>query len=170
MRIRPAVRADVPLILAFIRELAEYERALEEVHATEDDLLRDGFGDRPAFHVLVAEAEGGSGDPASMIPAGFALYFFTYSTWKGRRVLSLEDLFVRPALRGRGVGLALMRALAAVAVENDCARFQWQVLDWNQPAIDFYERFGATILPDWQTVRVDGETLRRIGTGRVADT
>ncbi len=153
MDIRPAIRDDVPLILDLIRELAVYERAPDAVNATVEDLARDGFGDKPAFHVLIAEdAEG---------PAGFALYFFTYSTWEGRSCLYLEDLFVRPAFRGRGIGLALMRALAAEAVTRGCPRFQWQVLDWNQPAIEFYQRFGADVQRAWQSVRLEGDALVR---------
>jgi GNAT superfamily N-acetyltransferase len=160
MRIRPAVRDDVPLILDLIRELAEYERAPDAVHATLEDLVRDGFGDRPAFHVLIADDDEG--------PAGFAFYFFTYSTWEGRSVLYLEDLFVRPAFRGRGIGLALMRMLASEAVTQKCARFQWQVLDWNQPAIDFYARLGADVQPEWQTVRLEGEALARASEVRIS--
>jgi GNAT superfamily N-acetyltransferase len=153
MQIRPAIRDDVPLILDLIRELALYEREPDAVNATVEALLRDGFGDKPAFHVLIAEDTEG--------PAGFALYFFTYSTWEGRSCLYLEDLFVREAFRGRGIGLALMRTLAAEAVTRGCPRFQWQVLDWNQPAIDFYQRFGADVQREWQTVRLEGEALVR---------
>ncbi|MDB4995107.1 MAG: Histone acetyltransferase [Myxococcaceae bacterium] len=153
MQIRPAIRDDAPLILDLIRELAVYERAPDAVNATVEALVRDGFGDKPVFHVLIAEdAEG---------PAGFALYFFTYSTWEGRSCLYLEDLFVRPSFRGRGIGLALMRTLAAEAVTRGCPRFQWQVLDWNQPAIDFYQRFGADVQREWQTVRLEGDALVR---------
>lgn len=148
---RPATPSDAPLILALIRELAEYEREPDAVVATEADLLRDGFGPSPAFHVLVAEWDGA--------PIGFALYFFTYSTWRGRRCLYLEDVFVRPEHRGRGAGLALMRALARVAVEEGCPRFSWQVLDWNEPSIAFYERLGAKVLREWLTVRIEGDAL-----------
>jgi GNAT superfamily N-acetyltransferase len=159
MRIRPAVRDDVPLVFDFVRELAVYERAPDAVHATVEDLARDGFGERPLFKVLIAEDEDG--------PAGFALYFFTYSTWEGRPVLYLEDLFVRPAFRGRGIGRAFMRMLASEAVTRGCARFQWQVLDWNQPAIDFYLRLGADIHRDWQTARLEGEALASAARGSV---
>src|SRR5579862_2471348 len=123
LTIRAAAPSDAPLILDFIRALAEYERSPESVTATVADLVRDGFGARPAFHVLLADWAGE--------PAGFAFYFFAYSTWQVRRVLYLEDLFVHPPQRGRGIGLALMRRLAAVAVAEGCGRFQWQVLDWN---------------------------------------
>ncbi len=149
--IRTAIERDVPEILAMVGELAEYEREPDAVVATEADFLRDGFGPSPAFHVLVAESDGKT--------IGFALYFFTWSTWAGRRCLYLEDLFVRPAFRGRGAGLALMRALAKEAVEKGCKRFVWQVLDWNEPAIVFYEKLGAKVLREWLTVRMEGEPL-----------
>src|SRR5258708_2223812 len=128
--IRPATPVDVTLILALVRELAAYEREPHAVLATEADLLRDGFGPRPYFECLIAEEDGQ--------PAGFALYFFNYSTWRGRPGIHLEDLFVRPPFRGRGIGKALLTRVAAVAVERQCGRVQWDVLDWNQPAIDFY--------------------------------
>ncbi|MBX3228092.1 MAG: GNAT family N-acetyltransferase [Labilithrix sp.] len=150
-RVRPGTANDVPVVLALIRELAEYEREPDAAVATAEDLLRDGFGDEPAFHVLIAE-DGGE-------PIGFALYFFSYSTWRGRRCLYLEDLFVRPAHRGRGAGVALMRALARAAVAAECPRFVWQVLDWNQPAIDFYEKLGAKVTREWLTVRLEGDAL-----------
>ena len=149
--IRPAIERDVPEILAMVGELAEYEREPDAVVATEADFLRDGFGPSPAFHVLVAESDGKA--------IGFALYFFTWPTWAGRRCLYLEDLFVRPAFRGPGAGLALMRALAKEAVEKGCKRFVWQVLDWNEPAIVFYEKLGAKVLREWLTVRMEGEPL-----------
>ena len=153
--LRPAAPADVPLILALIRELAEYEREPEAAIATEEDLLRDGFGERPRFHVTIAEHGGEA--------AGFAFYFFTYSTWRGRPCLYLEDLFVRPRFRRNGIGLALLRELAAVAVRERCDRFVWQVLDWNAPAIAFYERLGATVMPDWRIARVTGDALASLG-------
>src|SRR3954471_16406529 len=146
LELRPAVAADVPLILAFVRALAAYEREPDAVVATEADLLRDGFGDSPRFRVLLAHW----GDE----PAGFAFYFFAYSTWRGRPVLHLEDLFVPPSQRKKGIGVALMRRLARIAVDASCARFAWQVLDWNEPAIGFYRSLGAEILPEWQNVRM----------------
>lgn len=149
--IRKATRADVPAVLALVKELAAYEREPDAVIAMEADFLRDGFGERPAFHVLVAEED------ADVI--GFALYFFSYSTWVGRRCLYLEDLFVQPAQRGRGAGIALMAALAKEAIAHDCRRFVWQVLDWNEPAIAFYERLGAKVLREWLTVRLEGDAL-----------
>jgi len=149
--IRKATREDVPAVLGLVKELAIYEREPDAVIATEDDFLRDGFGERPAFEVLIAD-EGGRA-------IGFAFYFFNYSTWVGRKCLYLEDLFVQPSHRGRGVGLALMKALAKVAVESDCRRFVWAVLDWNEPAIGFYERLGAKVMREWLTVRLEGEAL-----------
>jgi GNAT superfamily N-acetyltransferase len=152
--IRPAEASDVPLILQLIRELALYEREPDAVVATEADLLRDGFGPTPRFQALIAEHDGA--------PAGFAFYFFTYSTWRGRPALYLEDLFVPLAQRKKGIGLALMQRLARIAVDASCARFVWQVLDWNEPAIGFYRSLGAEILPEWQNVRVEGEALKRL--------
>lgn len=149
--IRKATRADVPAVLALVKELAAYEREPDAVLASEADFLRDGFGERPAFHVLIADEE------ADVI--GFALYFFSYSTWVGRRCLYLEDLFVQPAQRGHGAGIALMAALAKEAIAHDCRRFVWQVLDWNEPAIAFYERLGAKVLREWLTVRLEGDAL-----------
>ena len=152
--IRPALPSDAATILALIRELATYEREPDAVVATEADLLRDGFGPSPAFEVLLAERDGTT--------IGFAFYFFTYSTWRGRRCLYLEDLFVQPAHRGSGAGVALMRELARVAIDRGCARFVWQVLDWNEPAIAFYEKLGASVQREWLTVRMEGEALARL--------
>ena len=149
--IRRATKLDVPVILELVRALAEYEREPDAVVATEDDLLRDGFGSSPAFEVLLAEHEAE--------PIGFAFYFFSYSTWRGRRCLYLEDLFVRPEHRNRGAGLALMRALAREAVAKECPRFCWQVLDWNEPSIAFYEKLGAKVQREWLSVRLEGEAL-----------
>jgi len=135
LTIRPATPADVPLILEFIRELANYEREPQAAVATAADLLRDGFGPEPKFRVDIAEWSGE--------PAGFALYFWNYSTWQGKPGLYLEDLFVRPRFRGKGIGKALLVHLARVAVKNNCGRLVWQVLDWNTPAIEFYKSLGA---------------------------
>jgi GNAT superfamily N-acetyltransferase len=157
--IRPAVAADVPLILALIRDLAAYEREPDAVVATEADLLRDGFGGAPRFHVLLAEIDGE--------PAGFAFYFFSYSTWRGRPALYLEDLFVRPAYRGHGLGKALMARLARIAVEQQCPRFVWEVLDWNEPALRFYASIGAEVLRSWLNVRLEGEALSRLAAADV---
>jgi len=156
--IRKATGADVPAILALVKELAAYEREPDAVIATEADFLRDGFGESPAFHVLVAtEDPGVAHESAGVI--GFAFYFFSYSTWIGRRCLYLEDLFVQPSHRGKGAGIALMAALAQEAIAQECRRFVWQVLDWNEPAIAFYERLGAKVLREWLTVRLEGDAL-----------
>ncbi|MEK6349517.1 MAG: GNAT family N-acetyltransferase [Burkholderia sp.] len=134
-----------------MRELAEFESLTHLFVATEADLDDALFGPNPAAGALVAT----QGDAV----VGYALYFQNYSTFLGKRGLYLEDLYVRPACRGTGIGTRLLRALAALAVERRCGRFEWTVLDWNQPAIDFYERLGATVLPDWRVVRVTGEQL-----------
>jgi GNAT superfamily N-acetyltransferase len=152
--IRPANPGDIPEILAFVRALAAYERMSEAVKATEADLLRDGFGTNPFFSCLIARHDGR--------PAGFALYFFSYSTFLGRPGLYLEDIFVEPELRGLGIGKALLERVAAIAVEKSCPRLQWEVLDWNTPAIEFYRSMGAEFLDEWRNVRVTGEALRRL--------
>lgn len=154
LMLRAATRDDVPEIRALIRELADYEKDPAAAVVTEADLLRDGFGERPLFRVVMAEWEGAV--------AGFAFYFFNYSTWQGRPGLYLEDLFVRPALRGKGVGKALLVHLAGIALRENCGRFVWQVLDWNEPSIRFYESLGARVMKEWLTMRVDGEALKRL--------
>ncbi len=157
-QIREAVAADVPLILEFIRGLATYEREPDAVTATEADLLRDGFGENPYYHCLIAEQDGPTGNQ----PAGFAFYFFNYSTWTGRPGLYLEDLFVNPEFRGLGIGKALLARVAAIAVEKGCPRLQWEVLDWNTPAVEFYAALGASFLDEWRNVRMTGEALERL--------
>jgi GNAT superfamily N-acetyltransferase len=152
--IRSATRGDVGTILDFVRALAKYEREPDAVMATEADLLRDGFGEQPYFSCVIAEEDGA--------PAGFAFYFFDYSTWLGRPGLYLEDIFVHPEFRGKGIGKALLQRVAAIAVEKGCARMKWEVLDWNQPAIDFYAAMGAEFLDTWRNVRLSGEALRRL--------
>jgi GNAT superfamily N-acetyltransferase len=152
--IRPATRADVPQILAFIRALATYEREPEAVRATEAALERDGFGTNPFYSCLIAEHDGR--------PAGFALFFFNYSTWMGRPGIYLEDIFVEPELRGLGIGKLLLERVAAIALEKGCLRLQWEVLDWNTPAIEFYRALGAEFLDEWRNVRVNGEALKRL--------
>jgi GNAT superfamily N-acetyltransferase len=152
--IRPATRGDIPRILAFIRALAAYEREPQAVTATEADLERDGFGPNPFYSCLLAEHDDR--------PAGFALFFFSYSTWLGRPGLYLEDIFVEPELRGLGIGKALLQRVAAIAVEKGCPRLQWEVLDWNAPAIEFYRAMGAEFLDEWRNVRVSGEPLKRL--------
>jgi len=149
--IRPAVRADVAAILAFIRELAEYERLAHEAVADEAGLAEQLFGAVPRAEVLIAEVDGA--------PAGFALFFHNFSTFLGKPGLYLEDLFVRPAFRGLGLGKRLMLRLARIAVERDCGRFEWSVLDWNAPAIGFYRGLGATGMDDWTVQRVSGDAL-----------
>jgi len=160
LTIRPATVADVPLILQFIRELAEYERDPQAAVATAADLLRDGFGPEPKFRVDMAEWSGE--------PAGFAFYFWNYSTWQGRPGLYLEDLFVRPRYRGKGIGKALLVHLARVAVKNNCGRLVWQVLDWNTPSIEFYNSLGAETMKEWLTMRVTGNALVRLATQQSA--
>lgn len=154
LTLRDALPADAPLILAYIRELAEYERAPEKAVATEADILRHGFGENPLIHMVMAEWGGQ--------PAGFALWFLNFSTWEGRPGLYLEDLFVRPEFRGHGIGKALLKRLARIALDQGCCRYQWQVLDWNTPSIEFYEAKGAQVLREWLTCRVEGEALQRL--------
>ena len=154
LSIRPASPQDVRLILEFIRDLAEYERAPEHAVATEADLLRDGFSPEPKFKCVIALWDNA--------PAGFALYFYNYSTWQGRPGLYLEDLFVRPAFRKKGIGKALLIYLAQVAVRENCGRFQWAVLDWNTPAINFYESLGAKVLKEWLTMRLEGDAITEL--------
>jgi GNAT superfamily N-acetyltransferase len=157
LRIAPARRDDLPQIVAMVRELAEYERLLDQVRITAADLERDLFGPRPYAEAALAW----EGDQ----PVGFALWFHNYSTFEGRPGLYLEDLFVRPACRGRGYGEALLRHLARLALERGCARFEWAVLDWNEPAIAFYRKLGAAALADWTVQRVSGDALRDLATG-----
>jgi GNAT superfamily N-acetyltransferase len=152
--IRQAVPADVPLILEFIRALALFEREPDAVTATEADLLRDGFGPEPYYHCLIAEQDGK--------PAAFAFYFFNYSTWTGRPGLYLEDLYVHTEFRGLGIGKALLARVAAIAVEKNCPRLQWEVLDWNTPAVEFYKSLGASFLDEWRNVRMIGEALAKL--------
>ena len=154
LRIETATVEDVPLILRFIRELAQYEHLEHQVVADEALLRRELFGERPGAEVLVAREDSE--------PLGFALFFHNFSTFVGRRGLYLEDLYVRPEHRGRGVGGALLRHLARLAVERACGRFEWAVLGWNQPAIGFYRRLGARPLDDWTIFRLDGEALREL--------
>ena len=151
LQIRLANPQDVPVLLDFIHQLAIYEREPDAVLATATDLHRDGFGPVPRFHSFVAEWMGE--------PAGFALYFYNYSTWQGHHGIHLEDIFVLPAHRGKGIGKALLTKVAAVAVVEGCPRLEWNVLDWNGDAIDFYHEMGAQISTDWRIMRVSGEAL-----------
>ena len=154
LTIRPATVDDVALIAELVRDLAEYERLADAAVATEDGLREQLFGERPAAEVLIAEADGE--------PAGFALFFHTFSTFLGKRGLYLEDLFVRPAFRGLGLGKHLMAALARIAVQRDCGRFEWSVLDWNEPAIAFYRKLGAVGMDEWTVQRLEGDALRAL--------
>jgi len=154
-RIVPATKRDISLIREFILELAEYERALPgEAPVTEQDLADTLFSDRPAAEVLIAYLDDE--------PAGFALFFHNYSTWLGKRGIYLEDLFVRPPARKHGVGFALLRELARVAIDRDCGRLDWSVLTWNELAISFYKRIGARHMDDWTTFRLTGDALARV--------
>jgi GNAT superfamily N-acetyltransferase len=153
-RIRRAQRTDVALLLAMVKELADYERAPDQVTGTEELLAEALFGSDPAAEAVVAEVDGA--------PAGFALYFHTFSTWLCRRGLYLEDLYVRPEHRGSGVGKMLLSFLARLAVERGCARFEWSALNWNAPAIGFYERLGAERLHEWDGFRLSGPALAEL--------
>ncbi len=151
LSIRPATRADLPLIAQFIRDLADYEKLAHEVRFDEAVLGDRLFGPRPYAEVLIGEIDG--------VAQGFALFFHNFSTFEGKPGIYLEDLFVRPEARGSGLGKALLKALAALAVERDCARLEWWVLDWNEPAIQFYKKLGAKPMDEWTTFRVDGDAL-----------
>ncbi len=151
LSIRSATPADISLIGQFIRDLAEYEKLAHEVRFDEAVMAQKLFGPRPFAEVLIGEIDG--------TPQGFALFFHNFSTFEGRPGIYLEDLFVRPDARGSGLGKALLGKLAALAVERDCARLEWSVLDWNTPAIDFYKALGARPMDEWTVYRVDGDTL-----------
>jgi GNAT superfamily N-acetyltransferase len=154
LRIAPCVPADVPAIYAMIRELAEYEKLLHEVAATEDDVRLALFGVPPAARALVARVDGEA--------VGFALYFFTFSTFVGKQGIWLEDLYVRPTWRKQGVGGKLLARLAQVTVERNLGRLEWSVLDWNAPAIDVYKAIGAVGKDEWTIMRLTGESLQRL--------
>ena len=154
-RIRGAEPADVPQILAFIRDLAIYEKLEHEAVGSEELLQKHLFGERPYAEVILCETESGE-------PAGFALFFHNYSTFLTRPGIYLEDLFVRPQFRGEGYGKALLLHLAKVAVERGCGRLEWAVLDWNEPAIGFYRSLGALPLDDWTIYRLTGDALKRL--------
>jgi GNAT superfamily N-acetyltransferase len=155
MQLRPAARADVPEILRLIRALAEYEKLAGEVVATEQALALALFGDSPAAEVLLAEVQGRA--------VGFALFFQNFSTFLAKPGIYLEDLFVEPAQRGKGIGKALLQQVARLAVQRGCGRFEWSVLDWNEPAIGFYKSLGAKPMADWTVMRLTGEALRKLG-------
>jgi GNAT superfamily N-acetyltransferase len=169
LNIRPATPADVPTMLRFVRELATYEREPDAVIATEADLLRDGFAlahdgtpvESPIrFRTLIADYSESPKEPVA--PAGFALFFTSYSTWVGHHGIRLEDLYVTPSLRGKGIGRALLTRLAQIAVEQGCPRLEWDVLEWNAPAIAVYEKIGARMLTEWRIMRLSGEALNTL--------
>ncbi|MDF8333534.1 GNAT family N-acetyltransferase [Novosphingobium cyanobacteriorum] len=153
--IRTATREDLPLIAELIRALAEYEKLAHEVRFSEDVLGQKLFGTRPYAEVIIGEVHG--------VAQGFALFFHNFSTFEGKPGIYLEDLFVKPEARGAGLGKALLARLAALAVERDCARLEWSVLDWNEPAIGFYKSLGARIMDEWTVMRVDGAALEQLG-------
>jgi GNAT superfamily N-acetyltransferase len=157
LSIRPAIRADLPLIAQFIRDLADYERLADEVRFDEAVLGDRLFGAHPYAEVLIGEIDGA--------PQGFALFFHNFSTFEGKPGVYLEDLFVRREARGSGLGKALLAALARIAIERDCARLEWWVLDWNDPAIQFYKKLGAKPMDEWTTFRVDGDALDALANG-----
>ncbi len=157
-RIRTATRDDVPKLLALIRELATYEKKREKAVVTEADLLRDAFGSSPKFRALIAEWDDE--------PAGYASFFYFYSTFQGRAALFLEDLFVLEKFRGKGIGKALLAEVARLALEEKCFGLRWEVLDWNRPAIEFYQKLGADFLHERKVVVFDEEGLRRVTEGK----
>ena len=154
LTIRNATIADTGLILDFIRGLAKYEREPKAVVATEEDLRRDGFGPEPKFRCVIAEWD--------KMAAGFAFFFYHYSTWRGRAGLYLEDLFVLPEMRDKGIGKALLKHLAQIAIRENCYGIRWMVLEWNEPALKFYERLGAEMLGEWETMLITGPALQRL--------
>jgi GNAT superfamily N-acetyltransferase len=160
-RIEPARPVDVPLLLELIRELAVFEKLAHEAQASAEELGRHLFGPQPRAEAVIAfhAAE----------PAGFALYFHNFSTFLGKPGLYLEDLYVRPAYRGRGIGEGLLRHLARLALERGCGRFEWSVLDWNLAAIDFYRRLGAVPMDEWTVYRVTGPALAALAGGKLPD-
>ena len=155
LSIRPATPADLSLIAQLIRDLADYEKLLHEVRFDEAVLGQKLFGPRPYAEVVIGEIDGA--------PQGFALFFHNFSTFEGKPGIYLEDLFVRPEARGSGLGKALLSHLAMLAVERDCARLEWSVLDWNSPAIGFYQKLGARLMDEWTVMRVDGTALQQLG-------
>lgn len=157
--IRAITEADVPAVVALVHELADYERAADECHLTEDQLHAALFGDNPALFGHVAEHDG----PNGAVVVGCALWFLNFSTWRGVHGIYLEDLFVSPAYRGNGLGGALLTRLAQICVERDYARLEWSVLDWNAPAIGFYTSLGALPQDEWTTFRLTGDALAALG-------
>ncbi len=157
LNIHPASEEDIPVVLEMVRALAAYEEMSDAVAATPERMRESLFGEEPQAYAVLAECDGE--------PVGMAIYFFNYSTFLARRGLYLEDLFVKEAFRGRGYGERMLRYLAGVAVRNECGRFEWAVLDWNRPAIRFYEKMGAEVLKEWRICRVSGEALAALSAG-----
>jgi GNAT superfamily N-acetyltransferase len=164
--IRRATVDDVPVILSLIKGLGEYEQLADQAVATADDLRRWLFGEKPAAEVLMACAGPAEADAPDGQAIGFALFFHNFSTFLGRPGIYLEDLFVVPEWRGRGVGRQLLSALAAIAVERECGRLEWSVLDWNRPAIGFYQRLGAVVMDEWRICRMTGDAIAALASGR----
>ena len=156
--IRPTTRDDVPQLLGLIRELAAYEKKRHKAVVTEEDLLRDGFGSEPKFRMFIAEWQGEA--------VGYASFFHFYSTFQGRAALFLEDLFVLERFRGKGIGRALLVAVSKLTLEEGCFALRWEVLDWNRPAIAFYEKLGASFLKERKVVTFDAEALKRVAESR----
>jgi GNAT superfamily N-acetyltransferase len=155
LRLRPATAADAAIVMSFIRDLAAYEKLLDEVIATPADIERALFAQQPRVFCDIAEWDGA--------PAGFALWFYNFSTFRGRHGIYLEDLFVKPVFRGHGIGKALLVNLARRAVREGCARVEWSVLDWNEPSINFYKSLGAVPLDEWTIFRLAGDALQSLG-------
>jgi GNAT superfamily N-acetyltransferase len=153
LHIRVATAADAPLLVEMIRELAEYEKELDQVEITSEDIVREGLGSTPSFHGLIGEWDG--------TPVAYAVYFFTFSTWLGRQTLFVEDLFVRAEFRRKGIGKAMLRHMAAIARERKCYGIRWEVLNWNTPAIEFYRSLGATLQTEWVPVLLNGKAFER---------
>jgi len=159
--IREATASDAPLIVEMIRELADFERELDQVDTTPDDLVRDGFGENPRFYAFVAEWDGQA--------AAYIFYFFTYSTWAGRSSLFVEDLFVRARFRGKGIGTALLKRMAAIAREKKCYGMRWEVLNWNSAAIDFYQSLGAKVQSQLTPVMLTGPAFENLASRKSGD-
>src|SRR5258708_17554134 len=160
--IRKATAVDAPLMLDFIRRLAEYEREPDGVVATEEDLIRHGFGPEPKYCCLIGEWNGQ--------PAGFALFHYNFSTWRGQPGLYLEDLFVLVEMRGKGIGKALLQRLAQIALEENCYGLRWMVLGWNDPALKFYESLGGELLDEWETMLLRGTALASLASAQISET
>ena len=156
--IREATPADVALLVDMIRELADFEKELDQVEVTPEDMVREGFTGSPGFHALIAEWDAR--------PVGYAVYFFTFSTWTGRQSLFVEDLFVREEFRRKGIGRAMLRHLAAIAQERNCYGMRWEVLNWNKLAIEFYRSLGATLQTEWFPVLLHGEAFEEFAAGK----